>query len=47
MTKEDREKERDIQREQLKEIFKLMQQQDDKFGIQDFDDMSNQMKYYM
>ena len=47
MTQEEKEKERKIQREQLEAIFKLMQQQDDKFGIEDFGQMSDQMKYYM
>lgn len=46
MTPEERLKEREIQRKQLEEIYKLMQEQDDKFGIEDMTDVSEQMKYY-
>ena len=47
MTPEEREKERNIQRQQLEAIYKLLQQQEDKFGMNDMDEMSEQMKYYM
>ena len=47
MTREERDKEHDIQRKQLEAIYKLLQQQEDKFGMNNMDDMSEQMKYYM
>ncbi|XP_019642060.1 PREDICTED: trans-Golgi network integral membrane protein 2-like [Branchiostoma belcheri] len=46
MTDEDRETERRIQREQLAAIFKLMQDNEDKFGVQSYDDVEEQMKLY-
>ncbi|CAH1274223.1 Hypp5277 [Branchiostoma lanceolatum] len=46
MTEEDRETERRIQQEQLAAIFKLMQDNEDKFGVQSYDDVEEQMKLY-
>ena len=39
--------EKEIQREQLANIFKLMNVQKDKFGVESMDDMDSQMKLYM
>lgn len=38
--------EREIQRQQLAEIFSLMQEQQERFGINTMDDMQEQMKLY-
>ena len=46
MTQDQKENERAIQREQLEAIFKLMAEQEDKFGINSMDDMQDQMKLY-
>ncbi|XP_078611719.1 uncharacterized protein LOC144882070 [Branchiostoma floridae x Branchiostoma japonicum] len=46
MTDEDRAAERRIQQEQLAAIFKLMQDNEDKFGVQSYDDVEEQMKLY-
>ena len=47
MTTEQKEHERDVQREQLEAIFKLMQKQEDKFGVDSMDDIQSQMKLYV
>ena len=39
-------KEREVQRKQLEDIFKLMEQNNDKFGIKSFDDIQDQMTLY-
>ena len=39
-------KEREVQRKQLEDIFKLMDQNNDKFGINSFDDIQDQMTLY-
>ncbi|CAG5126505.1 unnamed protein product [Candidula unifasciata] len=38
--------EKEIQRKQLAEIFRLMQEQEERFGIGSMDDMKEQMKLY-
>ena len=47
MTKEQRELEREIQRKQLEDIFKLMEEQKEEFGISSVDDVQEQMKLYV
>jgi len=47
MTPEERNKEREIQRRQLEEIFRVMEEQKDKFGVNDFADVQEQMKMYI
>ena len=48
MTDDDRERERQVQREQLEAIFKLMQkQQEENYGIGSLDDVQNQAKLYL
>ena len=39
-------REREVQRKQLEEIFKLMAQNDDKFGVNSFDEIQEQMTLY-
>ncbi|CAL1527480.1 unnamed protein product [Lymnaea stagnalis] len=46
LTEEQLNEEREVQRKQLAEIFKLMQEQQDRFGIGSMDDMQEQMKLY-
>ena len=47
MTPEERSQEREIQRRQLEEIFRVMEEQKDKFGVNDFTDVQEQMKMYI
>lgn len=47
MTDEDLEKEREIQRKQMEDIFKLMEQHTDKFGVSSREDIQQQMKLYV
>ncbi|XP_045213505.1 matrix-remodeling-associated protein 7-like [Mercenaria mercenaria] len=47
LTAEDMEKEREIQRKQLEDIFKLMEQNSDKFGASSEEDIRQQMKLYV
>ncbi|KAI8794702.1 matrix-remodeling-associated protein 7 [Biomphalaria glabrata] len=46
LTEEQLKEEREVQRKQLAEIFRLMQEQQDRFGIGSMDDMQEQMKLY-
>ncbi|KAL3876047.1 hypothetical protein ACJMK2_033932 [Sinanodonta woodiana] len=46
LTVEQLKDEREIQRKQLEEIFKLIKDQNDKFGISSIDDIQEQMKLY-
>ncbi|KAK3091255.1 hypothetical protein FSP39_018322 [Pinctada imbricata] len=46
LTPEQMDEERRVQREQLQAIFKLMESQGGKFGIENIDDMQQQMKLY-
>jgi uncharacterized membrane protein YccC len=47
MTREQRDEEREVQRKQLEEIFRLMEEQKEKFGIKDADDVKEQLKLYV
>ena len=47
MSKAQMEEEREVQSKQLQEIFKLMQTQNDQFGVDSVDDVSEQMKLYV
>ena len=46
MSSDEMQAERELQRRQLEEIFKLMQKNDDKFGSSSIDDVRQQMKLY-
>lgn len=46
MTEEQKANEREIQRQQMEAIFKLMEDQEEKFGVGTMDDMQEQMKLY-
>ncbi|KAH9514470.1 hypothetical protein Btru_025335 [Bulinus truncatus] len=46
LTEDQLKEEREVQRRQLEEIFKLMQEQQDRFGIGTMDDMQEQLKLY-
>ena len=46
LSAEDMEVEREAQRKQLEEIFKLMEQQNDKFGMESMDQVQEQMRLY-
>ena len=46
MTAEAREQERQAQRDQLEAIFKMLKDQEDKYGINSMKDMEEQMKLY-
>jgi len=47
MTEQERSKERDIQRQQLEEIFRVMEEQKEKFGVNDVSDVQEQLKMYI
>jgi len=47
MTDEDLAKEQDVQRKQMEDIFKLMEQHSDKFGLASEDEIEQQMKLYV
>ena len=47
MTHEERSKERDIQRQQLEEIFRMMEEHKEKFGVNDVSDVQEQLKMYI
>lgn len=47
MTKEQRELEREVQRHQLEEIFRMMEEQKEKFGMSSVDDVRQQMRLYL
>jgi len=47
MTAEERDKEREIQRHQLEEIFRVMEEQKDTFGVKDVTDIQEQLKMYV
>lgn len=47
LTAEEMENEREIQRKQIEDIFKLMEQHSDKFGVASEDDVRQQMKLYV
>lgn len=47
LTPDQLQEEREVQRKQLEEIFKLMQSQGDKFGVDSMDDVQHQMKLYV
>ncbi|KAK6187272.1 hypothetical protein SNE40_005336 [Patella caerulea] len=46
MSPEQLQAERDIQRQQLEQIFSLMKEQEDKFGVKTVTDIQEQMKLY-
>ncbi|BFZ03181.1 hypothetical protein BsWGS_06219 [Bradybaena similaris] len=46
LTEQQLQEEREVQRRQLGEIFRLMQQQEERFGIGSMDDMQEQLKLY-
>ena len=46
MSADEMKAERELQRRQLEEIFKLMQQNNDKFGVSSMEDVKQQMKLY-
>ncbi|XP_063444442.1 matrix-remodeling-associated protein 7-like isoform X2 [Mytilus trossulus] len=46
MTADQIAEEKEMQRKQLEEIFRLMQEQNDKFGVNSVEDIQNQMKLY-
>lgn len=46
LTKEQLAEERERQREQLSQIFKLMQEQKERFGINSMEEMQDQMRLY-
>ena len=46
LSPEQMEEERRVQREQLQAIFQLMEKNGEKFGIDNMDDMQQQMKLY-
>ncbi|KAL9956778.1 hypothetical protein ACROYT_G038315 [Oculina patagonica] len=46
MTKEELDQEREMQRKQLEEIFKLLETDKDKYGVTTMDDLQAQMKLY-
>ncbi|GFR91889.1 matrix-remodeling-associated protein 7-like [Elysia marginata] len=46
LTEDQLREEKEIQRQQLADIFRLMQEQQDRFGIGTMDDMQEQMKLY-
>lgn len=47
MTDEDLAKEREIQRKQMEDIFKLMEQHSDKFGNASQEEIQQQMRLYV
>lgn len=47
MTEEQKEEERQAQRRQLEEIFKLMENNKDEFGLSSVDEIQEQMKLYI
>lgn len=47
LTREQIKEEQDVQRKQLEEIFKLMEKDQDRFGVGSIEDMRNQMSLYM
>lgn len=47
MTPEQIAEEKELQRKQLEEIFRLMQEQNEKFGVSSVEDIQNQMKLYV
>jgi len=47
MTPEERGQEQEIQRRQLEEIFRVMEEQKDKFGVKDVADVQEQLKMYI
>lgn len=47
MTAEERSKEREIQRQQLEDIFRVMEGQKEMFGVSDVSDVQEQLKMYI
>lgn len=47
MSDEERSQEREIQRRQLEEIFCLMEEQKEQFGVNDVSDVQEQLKMYI
>lgn len=47
MTKEQRDLEREVQRRQLEDIFRMMEEQKEKFGMSSVDDVRHQMRLYI
>ncbi|XP_052268313.1 matrix-remodeling-associated protein 7-like, partial [Dreissena polymorpha] len=47
LTAEDIEREREVKRKQIEDIFKLMEQHGDKFGNSTQDDLQQQMRLYL
>jgi len=46
MSEEELDQEREMQRKQLEEIFKLLETDKDKYGVTTMDDLQAQMKLY-
>lgn len=46
MTEDQRATEREVKRDQMEAIFRLLKEQEDKFGISSVDDMDRQMNMY-
>lgn len=47
LTKEQLDDEKALQQQQMEAIFKLLQEQEEKFGIRSMEDVQSQMKLYM
>jgi len=47
LTRQQLEEEREIQRRQLEDIFRLMEENKEKFGVNDVNDVQDQMKLYV
>lgn len=47
MSQEELKREYEVRKQQLEQIYQLMQEQGDDFGIESMEDMSKQMQYYM
>ncbi|XP_067129561.1 matrix-remodeling-associated protein 7-like [Centruroides vittatus] len=46
LTEQQKQEEKEVQKQQLSEIFRLMQEQADKFGVTTMSDVEEQMKLY-
>lgn len=47
MSEEERSKEKDIRRQQLADIFRVMEEQKEKYGVKDVSDIQEQLKMYI
>jgi len=47
LTRQQLEEEREIQRRQLEDIFRLMEDNKETFGVNDVNDVQDQMKLYV